>query len=267
MSVLAREIIELNAIDEELNAITLSIDDLDLFINGGYVVETTVETTSQYTEDSIHCDKAVFFEKTGGEFGEYVFSYSGSVWELDGSTVDLIEYGIELDATPDDGDTITAILVKVDGAMNDINEQYQSLSETVDANEAKASADLESAQEELQEAIDTCSDAIVQTQNSLDAISTKTQSMGWSDIPGLVLYAPGATADTGYKLQLAAQAINFRDGALGNTSSILASIAADQTTGQVFMMIADAIIKNQLRFGNFAFIPRSNGNMCLKYLG
>ena len=90
--------------------------------------------------------------------------------------------------------------------------------------------------------------------------------MGWSNDYGLVLYAPNASPDTGYKLQLAAQAINFRNGALNSPSSILASIAADNS-GNVFMMISDAIIENQLRFGKFAFIPRTNGNMSLKYLG
>ena len=42
--------------------------------------------------------------------GSYVFSFDGSVWKLDGDTVDLLDYGITLGGTPSNGDTITVVL-------------------------------------------------------------------------------------------------------------------------------------------------------------
>ena len=46
------------------------------------------------------------------ESGTYVFSYDGSVWKLDGDTVDLGDYGITVDGTPENGDTVTVTYVK-----------------------------------------------------------------------------------------------------------------------------------------------------------
>lgn len=241
------------------NAIT-NYNDINLFINGGYVTEVT----SPY--DGLTVDKVVFYEAVEEVFGTYSFVYDGAVWRLNGTEVNLIEYGINLEEQPTSGDAIDVNLVDVDGAVTDLTDQISSLSEEVDANEAKAASDLESAQNELQAAIDENASALAQTQNTVASISTKTQNMGWSNDHGLVLYAPNSSFDTGYKLQLAAQAINFRNGALNNPSSILASIATDESE-KVFMIISDAIIENQLRFGKFAFIPRTNGNMSLKYLG
>lgn len=241
------------------NAIT-NYNDINLFINGGYITEVT----SPY--DDITVDKVVFYEAVGETFGMYSFVYNGTAWELNGTEVNLIEYGINLEEQPTSGDTIVVNLVDVEGAVTDLTDQISSLSAEVDANEAKAASDLESAQNELQASIDANINALAQTQATVTNISTKTQNMGWSNDYGLVLYAPNASPDTGYKLQLAAQAINFRNGALNNPSSILASIAADDSEN-VFMMISDAVIENQLRFGKFAFIPRVNGNMSLKYMG
>ena len=241
------------------NAIT-NYNDINLFINGGYVTEVT----SPY--DNLTVDKVVFYEAVEEVFGSYSFVYDGTVWRLNGTEVNLIEYGINLEEQPTSGDTIVVNLVDVEGAVTNLTDQISSLSAEVDANEAKAASDLESAQNELQASIDANINALAQTQAAVTSISTKTQNMSWSNDYGLVLYAPNASPDTGYKLQLAAQAINFRNGALSNPSSILASIAADDSEN-VFMMISDAIIKNQLRFGKFAFIPRTNGNMSLKYLG
>ena len=255
-----------DAAQQTANQATITIDDLDLFINGGF----TVETDSPYSESQLSVDKGVFYEKTGGVYGSYTFAYNGSVWKLNGTTVNLVDYGIFLDATPSSGNTIVVDLIEVDGAMSDLTEQYNSLSATVDANELKAAGDLESAMDSLtgEDGVITNQNAVIAgVQSSLRDVSTKTQNMGWSDNYGLVLYAPGATFDTGYKLQLAASAINFRNGSLNTDSSIMSSIAADQNTGTVFMVIADAIIENQLRFGNFAFIPRTNNHMSLKYLG
>lgn len=51
------------------------------------------------------------------ESGTYVFSYDGSVWKLSGDTVDLGDYGITVEGTPENGDTVTVTYVKEDRGL------------------------------------------------------------------------------------------------------------------------------------------------------
>lgn len=145
-------------------------------------------------------------------------------------------------------------------AIGEVNDRYDSLKEEVDANDEKASNEITSAQNELQAAIDAAVSQLAEAQSILDSVTTKTERFGFTSENGFVLYGQGATDNEGFKLQLAAQAINFINGTLGNAADILAYI-----TGNT-MNIENADIRKQLKFGNFAFIPRANGNMSLKYL-
>ena len=237
------------------NEATINISDLDLFINGGYATEVT----SPY--DNLICDKGGFYDQVEGVYGTYTFTYNGSAWTLNGSTVELANYGIVLGETPSANDTITVVLTEVIGSMSDINSQMEDLSDSI-ANTATAAASaLESAQDDLHAAINAQAERIASAQTAIDLVTTKTAGMGFTNQYGLVLYGQNATDSEGFKLQLAAQAINFINGALGASSDILAYISGNA------LNINNAIIRSQLKFGNFAFIPRSNGNMCLKYLG
>ena len=51
------------------------------------------------------------------ESGTYVFSYDGSVWKLSGNTVGLDDYGITVEGTPENGDTVTVTYVKEDRGL------------------------------------------------------------------------------------------------------------------------------------------------------
>lgn len=51
------------------------------------------------------------------ESGTYAFSYDGSVWKLNGDTVDLDNYGITVEGTPENGDTVTVTYVKEDRGL------------------------------------------------------------------------------------------------------------------------------------------------------
>lgn len=145
-------------------------------------------------------------------------------------------------------------------SIDGINDQYNSLKDEVDANDEKASTDIAAAQAELQAAIDSAAEQLETAQSIIDSLTTKTERFSFSNEDGFVLYGQNATDTDGFKLQLAAQAINFINGNLNNISDILAYITGNE------LNINNAVIRKQLRFGNFAFIPRSNGNMSLKYL-
>lgn len=242
---------------------TINIDDLDLFINGGYTTEVTTDRSgsSAYDKDEITIDKGGFYDQVGGVYGSYEFVYDGSSWKIDGSTVELDTYGIVLTATPESGDTITVNLTEVVGSVSDVNQRVDNLTQVVDENAESAASDIDAVQSGLQASIDAQNEVIESAQSEIDYLTTKTAGMGFTNEYGLVLYGLDATDGSGFKLQLSAEAINFINGALGNNSDILAYISGN------ILNINNAEIKEQLRFGNFAFIPRSNGNMCLKYLG
>ena len=281
MSVKGRAEIELNSIDDKASQTDLevvdakadnaletaedaqsladiantNISDLDLFINGGYAIET------QSAYDGLTCQKTAFYEKVSGVYGTYVFTYNGSSWTLNGAEVDIEEYAIKFEDTPAANDTITITLTEVVGSVTNINNQVEALDSKIDSNADTAASELQSAQTSLQMAINAATQAINAAQSELDIVSTKTAGMGFTNEYGLVLYGQGATDNTGFKLQLAAQAINFINGALNNSQDILAYISGNS------LNINNAIVRKQLAFGNFAFIPRVNGNMSLKYLG
>ena len=206
-------------------------------------------------------DTSIFYNAVEGQFGEYAFTYNGTSWLLNGSSVDLDAYGIVLNAVPEANDEITIDLTEVVGSFTDINDRIDLLSNVVDSNAATAASDLASATSDINASLDETNENITSIVNELSIINNRTQSMGFNELYGLILYAIGATDATGFKLQLSPNAINFINGQLGNSSDVLASMSGSS------LNINNAVVNQRLRFGNFAFIPRTNGNMCLKYLG
>lgn len=66
-----------------------------------------------------------FLSKTGSVSGAWEFTYSGSVWNLDGAAVNLEDYGITPSGTPASGDTITVSVsaASVDFDVEGIDEE------------------------------------------------------------------------------------------------------------------------------------------------
>ena len=245
--------------DSASNNITILSFDLETAINGGYSVsgETTI------AESGLDVVAKTFYDAVEEQLGEYEFVYDGTSWTLDSETVDLEDYGISLadSATVESGDTITINLLEVEGVNNSIENRFNELSETIDNVATEAEENVTSISEDLHEQIDENASAISSAQESLDEIMPAASKLGFSQEYGFVIFGQDATPTEKFKLQLTANAINFVDGALGNDAAINAQITNSQLTINV------ANITSQLLFKNFAFIPRSNGNMCLKYLG
>lgn len=251
------QIIAINAKQQASSANT-SITELGLYVNGGSATEVS---TVGYPSSNVEVNTSMFYEKVNGQYGDYTFTYNGSVWKLNGTTVDLEEYGITLESTPAANNKITVSLTRVVGTIEDIDNRFDTLSNLVDSNAATAASDLASATSDINASLDETNENITSIVNELSIINSRTQSMGFNELYGLILYAIGATDAAGFKLQLSPNAINFINGQLGNSSDVLASMSGSS------LNINNAVVNQRLRFGNFAFIPRSNGNMCLKYLG
>ena len=235
-----------------------NITELGLYVNGGAATEVSTE---DYNEEEVIVDTSIFYEHVSGQFGTYTFTYNGSVWKLNGTTVDLNDYGVYLHADPSTNDQITVKLTEVIGTIQTIDDRFDELSDLVDANADTAASDLASARNDLESSIDITNQHVSYITNELAILTDRTQSIGFNELYGLILYAIGADDNTGFKLQLSPNAINFINGQIGNSSDILAYMSGNN------LNINNAIVNQRLRFGNFAFIPRTNGNMCLKYLG
>lgn len=67
----------------------------------------TVAFTGAVTDASVNA--LIFAEKTNGLAGTYVFTYddTDAVWTLDETGITPLEYGLSIEGTPTDGDTIT----------------------------------------------------------------------------------------------------------------------------------------------------------------
>lgn len=235
-----------------------NITELGLYVNGGAATEVSTE---DYNEEEVIVDTSIFYEHVSGQFGTYTFTYNGSVWKLNGTTVDLNDYGVYLHADPSTNDQITVNLTEVVGTIQTIDDRFDELSDLVDTNADTAASDLASARNDLESSIDITNQHVSYITNELAILTDRTQSIGFNELYGLILYAIGANDNTGFKLQLSPNAINFINGQIGNSSDILAYMSGNN------LNINNAIVNQRLRFGNFAFIPRTNGNMCLKYLG
>lgn len=77
----------------------------------GEVQEVLDISVSEESEITAEVDGDTWKEEIDTS-GTYVFSYDGSVWKLNGDTVDLNDYGITVEGTPENGDTVTVTYVK-----------------------------------------------------------------------------------------------------------------------------------------------------------
>ena len=203
-------------------------------------------------------------------------AYNTSIDVISFSHVVPSNYGITIAASPVRFDFIDVNVGEVksiddrfyDSESSIINynsqqeEMYNKLQDIVD----KISSNTQDAQKQFSEAISSLQDGINQATDVLNRVNTKTSGMDFSQENGLVLYGSDDYGNEGFKLQLAAMAINFIYGAIGSQNPI-ASIVVDDITQRVLMNISNIVVGERMMINSFAFIPRTNGNMCIKYIG
>lgn len=193
------------------------------------------------------------------------------------SPTTLSNYSIVVTATPTRGDlieigvgeskSIEQRFAENESNLSDLNNQYDDMYDEIFNSIDGLSESLSINQEQFRGIVESITDEVNRTTSVLDRINTKTAGMDFTPENGLVLYGSEDFDNENFKLQLAAMAINFVYGALGNSKSIIASIVADKITQRVLMNISNVVIGERLMISDFAFIPRTGGNMCLKYLG
>ena len=70
---------------------------------------TTSTSTTSTDISNISVINGIFQNKVNDTAGSYVFTYSGSAWELGGDEVNLEDYGITYSGTPSSSDTLTVV--------------------------------------------------------------------------------------------------------------------------------------------------------------
>lgn len=71
--------------------------------------QTSVTATVDGNITGATVDNAMFIAIVDKTFGTYIFSYDGRDWSLNGNTVDLENYGIEIEGIPLTGDTVEVV--------------------------------------------------------------------------------------------------------------------------------------------------------------
>lgn len=216
--------------------------------------------------DVVEVETDTFAAKMGNALGDYEFLYDGSSWSLSDKSVQLSEYGISLvdGYTPVSGSTFT---INYTSAADIANGNYSTLEELLEV--------LQNYNGQLVgliESLEAANEELVSSQVTIEALRTQVELLersftdeqtgryarmqfGFDDNTNPVLtLSGGENADL--KVAISNSQMQFID-----HDTVVAYVNGEK------LYIQTAQVTEQLRFGNFAFIPRVNGNMSLKYIG
>ena len=262
-----------------------NINDVDKTLKGSLsgLADVTVSTTG-ISESSIEIKESDFANKIGDD-GTYTFSYTdGTGWTLNDEVVDISDYGIIIadGVTPTNGDSITItatdvvvgisyITANVQNTAEDTATYAESLKAIVDQHTEEISG-LQGTDELYGERIETNEEIIAKTTTDVGALTAATTSLQvelQNELSERAAFVEFGTTDQGQPILI------LRGGETANlqaalTNSMLEFIDDGTPVAYISgqkLFISTAQITDQLRFGDFAFIPRGNGNLSLKYVG
>lgn len=238
---------------------------IDQEINGylSVVVESSV-----YEESAIEIDA----EKYGNTFGEgtNTFVYTNNHWYLNGSLAteeDFSNYGMTIKQTPVEGDSFNVISTNVESLSSsltnlreEVNSNSDSISNLIDHAESNTSS-ISALSEESSATTETVDDLTAQVQELSDALyGEKTEREArmtfGTDSAGDPILTLGGGAHSDFQMDLTNLELAFKE-----KNYTVASISGHVLT------IENANVSSQLQMGNFAWIPRKNGHLTLKYIG
>lgn len=262
-----------------------NINDVDKTLKGSLsgLADVTVSTTG-ISESSIEIKESDFANKIGND-GTYTFSYTdGTGWTLNDEVVDISDYGIIIadGVTLTNGDSITItatdvvvgisyITANVQNTAEDAATYAESLKAIVDQHTEEISG-LQGTDELYGERIETNEEIIAKTTTDVGALTAATTSLQvelQNELSERAAFVEFGTTDQGQPILI------LRGGETANlqaalTNSMLEFIDDGTPVAYISgqkLFISTAQITDQLRFGDFAFIPRGNGNLSLKYVG
>lgn len=238
---------------------------IDKEINGylSIVVESSI-----YEESAIEIDA----EKYGSSFGAgtNTFTYTNNHWYLNGSLVteeDFSNYGMTIKQTPVEGDSFNVISTNVESLSSsltnlreEVNSNSDSISNLITYTESNTS-NISALSEESSATTETVDDLTTQVQELSDALyGEKTEREArmtfGTDSAGDPILTLGGGAHSDFQMDLTNLKLAFKE-----KNYTVASISGHVLT------IENANVSSQLQMGNFAWIPRKNGHLTLKYIG
>ena len=238
---------------------------IDKEINGylSVVVESNV-----YAESAIEIDA----EKYDSSFGEgtNTFTYTNNHWYLNGSLVteeNLSNYGITIKQTPVEGDSFNIIATNVESLSSsltnlreEVNSNSDSINNLIDHSESNTSS-ISVLSEKSSATTETVDDLTSQVQELSDTLygekaEREARMTFGTDSNGDPILTLGGGAHSDFQMNLTNLKLEFKE-----KNYTVAFISGHVLT------IENANISTQLQMNNFAWIPRKNGHLTLKYMG
>lgn len=213
---------------------TVLLDDTTTVIDGGNIITGTV-TANKLNASDINASKTL----TVGAM-------------TDAAAATILNSELE-------GDISTAN-ANASAALSNISD----INDTIAANDAQYNASISDLSDDIAN-INTDLDLLNGEVTTLSGYSSVMDRIVLDGDTGLYVYGIASSEDRteSVAVHITGDRLNFDKG-----SNTIAYIGVkNDGSGTYNLNIEEAEIKQSLRFGDFAFVPRSNGNMALKYLG
>lgn len=264
---------------ETANSAAAKSDLVSGIVNGTGTFD--ISASGSLSEESAQIDT----QEASGKFttpGEYVFSFAGSGWKLDGSDVNLSNYGITLTETPAAGDTITVIYDDsglVD-AIDELNKWADEMSSDVDllgdttSNLQERTDGLSDTTSKLQEQTNGLSDATsklqaVQETTSKEMTGLAEEMKGYKgcvvidgDEPSITI---GAGSDAQTNLKITSEKMSFMNN--GNEAASLSNDTLKADSAEITNLYMRSVDDAGAVVGTLGWIARTNGHLSLKVIG
>lgn len=238
---------------------------IDKEINGylSVVVESSV-----YEESAIEIDA----EKYGSSFGAgtNTFTYTNNHWYLNGSLVteeDFSNYGMAIKRTPVEGDSFNVIATNIESLSSsltnlreEVNSNSDSISNLIDHSESNTSS-ISALSKKSSDTTETVDGLTSQVQELSDALygekaEREARMTFGTDSNGDPILTLGGGAHSDFQMNLTNLKLEFKE-----KNYTVAFISGHVLT------IENANVSSQLQMDDFAWIPRKNGHLTLKYIG
>lgn len=248
---------------------------------GGAYVEVRSEGTEDPSEEGWYeHDPSTGYKALYGADGHRLYDGSGRLVRTDGESIELsssrpqhiggedayiLYYDSDEDGMPDSiaigGENVTIGvrgLSEVLASVEDSASSVSALEDTVSYESGQREA-LARAVAEIAESFSVRFEA---TEGDIDALYSFMRVEDVGGAPRLTLGSTGAAIET----RMTNDRLGFYAGPDASDDEAIASIYVDPQTGQGVLEVANAVVVSELRLGHWAWVPRKNGNLALKWI-
>lgn len=261
---------QIDAANNNANTALSTAEEVNTIVSGGNSVG--FETAGSLQDDNVTVIADTFAQAVGDAGpGTYTFTYDGTIWSLGGEQVDIEQFGIYLDEEGQqelaNGDVLTITY----SVLNGFNSQIGANASEIDALQSQVN-DIEGSIGDLENSVsdvEANQTATTQNVNQLQADYVALQASVNSEKAERAARMVFGTDSQGNPELIISGGQNEALQTVFTNAEIQFLDSGEKVayiTGQT-MFIKTANVTERLQFGSFAFIPRANDNLCLKYIG